>query len=187
MVLAGALKRVEAGVRIQPSAVVEGCWLQKGATVGPGAVVRGCVLGPTASIEAQALASFTVLGQGAVLQRRGWIQFGVVHEGAAVGGAMQMGVLGPKASFKHGSYLMDQNRDQSVGVLVDGVRIPAPLGLLGVGVGARSVIGSGVWVAPGRSVGPDQIILASKDKVLVNPEPGLAGAFAVENGRLRRL
>lgn len=187
MVLAGAFNRRERGVRIHPSAVVEGCWLQEGAIVGPGAVVRGCVLGPGSVIEPQALAVFSVLGRGAVVQRRGWIQFGVVHSRAAVGGAMQLGVLGPEVAFKHGSYLMDQNVDQSVSAMVDGERVPAPLGLLGVGVGARSVIGSGVWIGPGRSVGPDQTILASPGGVLVRPDATLVGTFAVENGCLKRI
>ena len=187
MVLAGAMNRKERGVHIHPSAVVEGCWLREGARVGPGAVVRGCILGPGARVEPQALAAFSVLAPGAVVQRRGWIQFGVVHERAAVGGAMQMGVLGPEASFKHGSYLMDQNTDQSVTAMVSGRRVAAPLGLLGVGVGARTVIGSGVWVAPGRSLGPDQMILPSPDGVLVRPDISAVGTFSVENGCLKRL
>ena len=100
---------------------------------------------------------------------------------------MQMGVRGPKASFKHGSYLMDQNIDQSVSALVRGVRSPAPLGLLGVGVGADTVIGSGVWVAPGRSIGPNQTNLPTTDQVLVKTDLGVSGVFAVERGRLKRL
>ena len=111
-VLAGAFNKKGKGVVIHPSAIVEGCWLQDGVTIGPGAVVRGCVLGPESKVEAQALLTFSVLGRGAVIQRRGWAQFSVVHAGAAVGGAMQLGVLGPRVSFKHGSYLMDQNTTQ---------------------------------------------------------------------------
>ena len=187
LVLAGALNRVEKGVRIHPSAVVEGCWLRRGARVGPGAVVRGCVLGEGATVEAQALAAYSVIGPGAVVQRKGWIQYGVVHEKSAVGGAMQLGVLGPRASFKHGSYLMDQNTSQSVQALVGGEKLPAPLGLLGVGVGADTTIASGIWIAPGRTIAPNQTILPDSRKVLVKTDLTAEGLFEVRQGQLTQL
>lgn len=158
LVLAGALNRCDKLVRIHPSAVVEGCWLQRGVQIGPGAVVRGCVLGENSRVEAQGLALFSVLGPGAVVQRKGWIQYGVAHRNAGVGGAMQLGVLGPSVSFKHGSYLMDQNLSQSVRVQRNGTLHTAPFGLIGVGVGAGSTIGSGVWIPPGRTVAPKSVL-----------------------------
>ena len=185
MVLAGAMNRIGKGVRIHPSAVVEGCWLKDGVQVGPGAVVRGCILGEGARVEDQALANFSVLGSGAVVQRRGWIQYGLLHEGAAVGGAMQMGVLGPHASFKAGSYLMDQNIDNDVHVSRAGELMPVPLGLAGVGVGARTLVASGVWVAPGRSLGPDLVILPPSGNVLHRVQSEPKGVYQVDDGRLQ--
>lgn len=151
--IAGALTRRERGARVHPSAVVEGAWLMAGARVGPGAVVRGAILGPGARVEAQALVVGSVLGPGAVVQRRGWVQFGVLHGGAAHGGAMQLGVLGPRSSVKGGAYLLDQSH-RGVRARVAGDLVDAPLGLLGVGVGADALVGSGVWVAPGRTLEP---------------------------------
>ena len=185
MVLSGALNRVERGAFIHPSAVVEGCWVRRGARVGPGAVVRGCILGEGAVIESQALATYSVFGPGAVVQRRGWIQYGVAHASAAVGGAMQLGVLGPNTSFKHGSYLMDQNTSQSVHAIVNGVKCPAPLGVLGVGVGKETTIASGVWVAPGRTIAPGQTILPDPNRVLVKTAVNASGVFMVSQSELK--
>lgn len=172
--VAGRLNRVERGARVHPSAVVEGSWIGPGANVGPCAVVRGSVLGPGARVEPQALVGFSVLGGGAVVQRRGWIQYGIVHPEAAVGGAMQLGVLGPRASFKHGSYLMDQSISSTVRASTAGELHPAPLGVLGVGVGADSVVASGVWVAPGRTLPPHTSIVPSAS-VLATPPPAGGG------------
>ncbi len=153
--LAGALSRVHRSARVHPTAVVEASWVGPDAEVGPGAVVRGAWLAAGARVEANALAAFAVIGPGAVVQRHGWLQYAVLHAGAAVGGAMQLGVLGPGASLKGGGYLMDQALVGAVHARVRGQRVPVPLGMLGVGLGARSVVASGVWVAPGRSVPPD--------------------------------
>ena len=100
---------------------------------------------------------------------------------------MQLGVLGPHVSFKHGSYLMDQNTDQSVSAMVKGIRYPAPLGILGVGVGARSTIASGVWIAPGRTIAPGQTILPSSEHVLVKANEVKSGIYEVQQGKLKSI
>ena len=51
----------------------------------------------------------------------------------------------------------------------------------------NTVIGSGVWVGPGRAVGPDQTILAPTGGVLTRPDPSVEGIFTIENGRLKKL
>lgn len=168
--VAGALNRVQRGARIHPSAVVEGVWLGPGASVGPGAVVRGSILGAGARVEAQALVAFSVLGPEAVVQRRGWVQYGLLDAGAAHGGAMQLGVLGPGSAVKGGAYLLDQGLPgREVRASVRGSLHPAPLGVLGVGLGAGSMVGSGVWVAAGRAVPPRSTLLA--DPALVKRGP----------------
>jgi len=83
---------------------------------------------------------------------------------------MQLGVLGPRVSFKHGSYLMDQSLNGAVRASVGGELYPAPLGILGVGVGADSVVASGVWVAPGRNLSPNTSVMPSAS-VLSTPPP----------------
>jgi hypothetical protein len=48
--------------------------------------------------------------------------------------------------------------------------LPAPLGMIGVGLGAGAIVGSGVWVAPGRSV-PAGAVLASTQGVVTRWPP----------------
>lgn len=159
--LARALSVVERGASVHPSAVVEGSWVRAGAVVGPQAVVRGCVVGPEASVEAHASIQGTVLGRGAVVQRHGWAWFSVLGDGAGVGGAMQLGVLAAGAQLKGGAYLMDQAIGGEVKVLRHHELCPAPLGMIGVGLGAGAIVGSGVWVAPGRSVPPGAVLAST--------------------------
>jgi hypothetical protein len=186
MVIAGALTRVGSGVRIHPTAVVEACVVGDGVQIGPGAVVRFCVLGAGAVVEAQALAQFAVIGPGAHVQRQALAQFSVLHPGSAVAGAMQMGVLGPRAAVKHGATLYDQHVDGPVRASVGGRLVPAPLGVLGVGVGAGTMIASGVHVAAGRTLPPDLRVLPARGEVLTRVPPGLSGTVELRDGSLVR-
>ncbi len=186
-VLAGALNHIEKGARIHPSAVVEASWIGEGARIGAGAVVRGCILGAGASVEPMALAQFSVMGPSSHLQRMGWMHFSLLHEGAAHAGAMQLGVLGPGASSKGVSVLMDQGVGTEIRVQRDGVLHPVPLGLMGVGVGRDSMIGSGVLVAPGRTVPPGVSILPPAGHVLMSIPQGIEGTARVTDGGLERI
>jgi len=187
-VVAGRLNRVERGARIHPSAVVEACWVQAGAEIGPGAVVRGCIVGPGARVEAQTFVGFSVLGAGSCVQRMGWMSFSLLHAGAAHAGAMQLGVLGPDAAVKGGAVLMDQGVGQAVRVLVDGELRATPLGMMGVGVGRESVVGSGVWVAPGRTIPPQLTVLPPASDVLTRVDAAAApGVYQIVGGGLERV
>jgi hypothetical protein len=185
MIVAGSLNRVGRGAKIHPSAVVEGAFIGAGASIGPGAVVRGAVLGAGASVESQAEVSFSVLGPDALVQRKAMLRFGVVHPGATVGGSTQLGVLGPGAALKHLAALLDQNFGAPVSVIRDGRRVEAPLGMIGVGLGARSVLGAGVYVAPGRTVPPDLVVAPPSSAVVRKIPPGLRGAVGIVDGELR--
>jgi hypothetical protein len=170
--IAARLNRVEAGAFIHPAAVVEASWVGRGAQIGAGAVVRGCILGEGASVEPNSVLLGSVLGPNAHLQRMGWAHWSLFHPGAAHAGAMQLGVLGPGCSVKGGAYLLDQHPDGAVRASVAGRLVQAPLGLLGVGVGARCLIGSGVWVAPGRGLPPDGRATRGPQAVLAEPPSG---------------
>lgn len=171
------------GCRVHPSAVVEGCWLGDDVQIGANAVVRGCVLGDGAAIEDLALAEFSVLGPGARVQRQGMMKFSLAREAAAVAGTMQLGVLDRGAALKAGAFLMDMALNQDIQVNHRGSRCPVPLGIAGVGVGARTVVGAGVKVAGGRALPPDLQISASSDVVVRIPED-LTGAVTVRDGTL---
>lgn len=187
-IVAARLSRREAGVWVHPRAVVEGCWLGPKVKVGAGAVVRGSILGEGTVVEEQALCEGVVSGEGAVVQRQALCKFSVLGPGSRVAGAIQLAVMGPGSSIKRGSYLMDQALAEGGGVRVEigGELGPAPMGMTGVCVGARTSIGSGVWVGPGRCLPPDVVI--GQGATLLRPAApqgaGPGDVLLVEGGRL---
>lgn len=169
-VLAQAASVVGRRARVHPTAVVEASYIAPGAEVGPGAIVRQSIVGPGAVIEPQAMLIASVMGPRARIRRRGWIKYGVLMDDAVHGGVAQLAVLGPHATVKGMSALMDQRLGGPVRVKRAGGLHPVPLGFLGVGVGARTVVGSGVWVAAGRTLPPDKWVVRAADAVLARPD-----------------
>ena len=180
--IAAALTRRRAGARIHHSAIVEACVLGEGARVEAGAVVRGCVLGPGAVVEALAVCEGAVLGAGALLQRQALFKFGVLGPGASFGGATQLSVLGSGAVLKLGAFGMDISLAGSVRVRFADRLVEAPLGMAGLCLGDRALVGSGVWVAPGRAIPPG--VTAVADEVLVDPRCDGPGVYRVQSGGL---
>ena len=178
------VRRVDAGARVHPSAVVEASWLGPGVVVGAGAIVRGCVLGAGAQVEEHGLVEGSVLAPGARVQRKAMVKFSVVREGAMAGGYMQLGVLDQRAAFKLTAALMDQSFGAPVQVRVAGRSVVAPFGLAGVCLGADAVVGAGVMVAPGRIIPPGLHIMPSPATVLRRVPAGLVGRVSVEDGGL---
>ncbi len=168
--LAQAASVVGRRARVHPTAVVEASYVAPGAEIGPGAIVRQSVVGPGAIIEPQAMLIASVMGPGARLRRRAWIKYAVLMDRAVHGGVAQLTVLGPDATTKGLSALMDQKLGGPVRVKREGGLHPVPLGFLGVGVGARTVVGSGVWVAAGRTLPPDKWVVRAADAVLSRPD-----------------
>lgn len=156
--------RVARGLSLGPgvhrNATVEATFLGEGVVVEAGAVVRGCILGEGVRVEANAVLEGAIVGPGAVVQRQAMLRFGVLGPDVMFGGTAQLAVLGRGASIKLGSYLMDQGFDQDVRVPVGDGFVRAPLGLAGVCMGEGSRIGSGVWVAPGRVIPPNGVVVA---------------------------
>jgi hypothetical protein len=184
MVLAGAMTRIGRGAQVHPTAVVEGCTVGEGAKIGPGAVVRGSIVGAGASIEPQAMVNASVVGPRSHVQRQALVLYSVIHPDAAAGGAIQLSVLGPGSTLKHGAKLMDHGFGAGVRVDVAGVRQAVPLDVIGVGLGARTVVGSGVQIAPGRAVPPDLQIGPAADSVLRRIPRDLTGIVEVRDGTL---
>ncbi len=186
--IAARLSRRGAGAWVHPRAVVEASLLGPGVRVGAGAVVRGCVLGEGSVVEDLACCEGVVAGPGVVIQRQAMCKFSTLGAGARVAGAMQLAVLGPGASLKRGAYLMDQALAEGGGVRVDigGELGPAPMGMTGVCLGARTSVGSGVWIAPGRCLPPDLVITHGATLLKPTaPEEATPGqALVVRDGRL---
>jgi hypothetical protein len=181
------LGRQGKGCRVHPSAVVEGCWLGDGVEIGANAVVRGCVLADGARIEELSVVDFSVLGRQALVQRQALVRFCLLDQGCACAGQMQLGVLGRDAALKHGATLMDINYAQGVRVRSGDALHRAPLGLAGVCVGPRTIVGSGIKVASGRVLPPGLVILPDPAQVLSRiPASCKSGTYKVSGGGLEK-
>ena len=181
------LGRKGTGCQIHPSAVVEGCWLGDDVEVGAGAVVRGCVLADGAAVEDLAMVEFSVLAPGARVQRQAMVKFSVLGVNCAAGGLMQLGTLDRNSALKRTGVLMDMALGQGVQIVLNGARVPAPLGLAGVCVGAGSVVGAGVHVAPGRAIPPDLKVVAGPHSTLARIPEGAGGTMVIRDGTLEPL
>lgn len=182
--IGGALGRKGRRCRIHPSAVVEGCWLGDDVQIGANAVVRGSVLAAGATVEDLAVVEACVLAPGARVQRLGMVKYSVLGERAAHAGMMQLGVLDRDAAVKGGALLMDMAPGQEVRVATASGLRAAPLGLAGVCVGAETVIGAGVGVAPGRRVPAGLEVVADPSRLVRRIPDGLTGRVTARNGTL---
>jgi len=154
------------GARIHPNATVEGSVIGAGASVGAGAVVRGSLVGAGASVEDLALVEGSVIGDGAVVQRLAMVKYSVVESKAFAAGIHQLAVLGEGATTKLGAVLMDQGFRGPVRVRVGGGLCEAPHGMLGVCLGPGAVVGSGVFVAPGRAIPAGLTVVQDPQRVV---------------------
>jgi len=154
------------GARIHPNATVEGSVIGAGASVGAGAVVRGCLVGAGASVEDLALVEGSVIGEGAVVQRLAMVKYSVVEANAFAAGIHQLAVIGEGATTKHGAVLMDQGFRGPVRVRVGRELREAPQGMLGVCLGPGALVGSGVFVAPGRVIPAGLTIVQDPERVV---------------------
>ncbi len=170
------------GAKVHRAATVEAAVLGPGARVEAGAVVRGCVLGAGAVVESGAICEGSVLGPGALVQRQAMVKFCALGPGASVGGVLQLGVCGPGAHLKRGSFAMDLALEGAVRVRVGAGLAPAPLGMAGACLGDGALIGSGVWIAPGRAVPPGVMVV--REAVLSDPSADGPGVYRVRGGRL---
>ncbi len=179
-----SLGRRGRGCRVHPSAVVEASWLGDDVVVGANAVVRGAVLGNGAVVEDLAMVEASVLGPGARVQRQGMAKYSILCARSSHAGVMQLGVLAQDAAVKSNALLMDMDPGQQVRVRAGDRLVGAPLGLAGVCVGPRSVVGAGVGIAPGRRLPADlEVVMDPADIVRSIPE-GVSGRVSAVDGRL---
>ena len=171
--------------RIHPSAIVESSWLADGVEVGPNAVVRGSILSEGATVEPLAIVEGSVLGTQATVQRQAMVKYSVIGSRAHAAGDMQLGVLDRGAALKKTAALLDQTVRGAVRVSAWGRLVRAPLGLAGVGVGARSVVGANAFVAAGRTIPAGLVVVPAPETILRRVPAQLPeGAYAIRDGAL---
>ncbi len=191
----GLLSRMGRGVRIDPTAIVEGCRLGDGVEIGAFAVVRGSILGSGACVEDGAHVHLSVLGPRSRVARQTAVFGSVLLDGShSAQGVMQLSVLGRDAATTSASWFTDVRFGSNIKVeLPGGGWADTGSRFLGCDVGHDCVVGAGVIVAPGRMlpshcrVVADPATILSRVEPTVDPRDAQAATLVVRQGRLGTL
>ena len=182
------LNRVGRGCDIHPTALVEGSTLGDGVTVGPHARVLFSHVGDGATILAGAQVEVSTLGAEATVAQQTVLRLCVLYPGAFAGQTtMQACVVGRDTLTTQASYAIDLNFDRTIRVPMDGTLWDTGTRFLGSAFGHACRIGTGVWIAPGRSFPNGTELLRDPAQVVSRPPGDPGGRWVAEDGGVRRL
>ena len=181
------LSRVGKGCEIHPTAVVEGSWIGDNVKIGAGAIIQGSVIGNDAIIEEAAVVELSTLGHRTWIGRNTVMFMSVMYDGVFSGHRLTQACLfGHDVTTTGGGYLIDLNFNGPVKVLKDGAVVDSGTNFLGVCLGHRVTMGTGMWIHGGREVPNDTFLIRDPADVIVKipteVEPGQP--MTLEYGKL---
>jgi serine acetyltransferase len=185
------LSRIGRRCNIHPTAVIEGSTIEEGVTVGPNAVVRFSHVGRGSMIMDGAAVSFSSLASEALVAANSVVNHCVLYPKATAGQyLMQLCVLGEEAVTTGGGFFIDMTRgEEDIRVELDGEIVSSGQRFLGAAVGNRAFIGTGFWMAHGRAIPNDYVIVRAPECILrripKDLPPGVP--LAVRHGTLEPL
>jgi len=171
------LSRTGKGCEIHPSAVVEGSWLGDNVKIGAGAIIQGSVIGNDTIVEEAAVVELSTIGHRSWIGRNTVVFMSVMYDGVFSGHRLTQACLfGHDVCTTGGGYLIDLNFTGPVKVLKDGAVVDSGTNFLGVCLGHRVTMGTGMWIHGGREVPNDTFLIRDPADVLVKipteVEPG---------------
>lgn len=173
---------------IHPTAVVEGSTLGDNVTVGPFARVMFSRIGDGAEIMPYAQVEFSTMGDRSVLAQSCGMRGCLIYPDAFCGFPMvQACVIGRETLTTEASYCIDLNFDRDIRVSLDGELVSTETRFLGSAIGHRCRVGTGIWVASGREVPNDTILMRDPAGVLARPPKRPGGRWFVRDGRAHDL
>ncbi|MEZ4320563.1 MAG: hypothetical protein R3F61_23985 [Myxococcota bacterium] len=169
------LNTIGKGCDIHPTAVIEASTLGDHVTVGPFARVAFSTVGDGATILSGAEVEASTIGQGATVGQRSGVRMCVLYpEAFASQVQMQACVLGRRVLTTPGSFSIDLNLDREIRVPLDGKLHSTGTQFLGSAFGHEARVGTGVWLASGRSI-PNGALVVKDPKEVVSRIPETAG------------
>jgi len=164
------IRSVSVRSHVHHSAHIELSAVQKGATIGPHAVISKSFISEGAYIMDGAQVNGSVIGRGAVVGRNAIVFSSVVYPAAlAAQFLMQGSVLGENSCALSNSGFTDINFSKNVRVAHRGRYVDIGTPYLGVCMGPGARVSARVWVASGREV--------PKEALLVMPPSIIAQRF----------
>jgi acetyltransferase-like isoleucine patch superfamily enzyme len=176
---------------IHPTAFVAGSVLGDGVTVGPNSVVFGSVLGDGAQVEGMSQVDLSVVGAGAVVSFHTKITASVLYPTSMASyPAMQMCVLGRRALHMGGAYPIDMKltRGELLDVKVrhEGSVVPSGKKFLGICIGHRAIVGTGLWLQSGVEVPNDYILVRDRAQLVTRiPDGEEERVLSLQGGQLK--
>ena len=159
--------RIGPGCEIHPTAVIEGSVLEPGVKVGPFAVVRFSRVGANAWVQDHGKVTLSVLGERTLVSAGSTVNFCLTYPQASASQIlMQLSVLGRRSITTGGGFMMDMRFDGDVRVLHRGEPQSSGTRFLGCAVGHEAILGTGFWLAPGRSIPNGVVVVRDPDQVV---------------------
>lgn len=191
--IARSVNVIGRGCDIHPTAFVAGCVLGDRVTVGPQSVLFGSVLGDDSKVEGLSEVALSVLGERSVVSFRTRIFTSLLYpESLASYPAMQMCVLGRNAMHMGGCFPIDMKLSRTalfdVKVKSEGRIVESGKKFLGLCVGHRSIVGTGLWFQSGVEVPNDYVIVRDLKDIVTKIPDGMGGqTLYLRDGKLHPL
>ncbi|HUE98827.1 MAG TPA: DapH/DapD/GlmU-related protein [Anaerolineales bacterium] len=158
---------------IDPHAVIHGpTTIGDNVTINAGAVIENCIIGNNVNISQDVQLMLSVVGDGAFLPFRAALFMTTVMENSMIAQntCLQMCVIGRNTFIGAGSTFTDYNLIPSPIRAVDGQgRLNmSNRPVIGSAVGHNCRLGSGLIVYPARTIESDVVLVASKDRRVID-------------------
>lgn len=179
------------GCDIHPTAYVAGSVLGDNVSVGAQSVVLGSFLGSGTKVEGLSDITCSVSGENAMISWRTKVNFSILYPRAMVSyPAAQMCVFGRGARHLGGCFPIDTKltADDLLEVRVkhNGAVVNSGKKFLGICVGHRAILGTGIWINSGVEVPNDYILVRNKQDIISKIPDGYDKVtLSVHDGELR--
>ncbi|MFH2010111.1 MAG: hypothetical protein ABI333_26170 [bacterium] len=183
----GKLNRIGRGCDIHPTALVEGCILGNNVKVGPYARLLFSHFDDGAHVMAGAYVEMCVLGPEALVTEQTVLRLSVLYpEAVASQYLMQQCVFGREATTTAGAGTFDMNFERDIRVKLDGKLYSTGTRYLGAAFGHRCRVGAGFWLAAGRAVPNDYLLVRDPNQIVSDLPENLTDAGPL-NASARKL
>lgn len=173
---------------IHPSAILEFCIIGNGVKIGPQSYLRASVINDNVIIEEKTKITFSIIDRGCYISQITILNGVVAYpEGDVCIDGMQFCLSGRNVKLTGLARPMDLKYGGRLSVLYKGAPALVNLEILGSCFGHRCFIGPDIFIAPGREIPNDAVIVPHISDVLYKiPENIRPGApMVVEDGTLK--
>jgi len=155
------------GCEIHPSAILEFCIIGDNVRIGPQSYLRAAVINDSVIIEEKTKITFSIIDRGCYISQITILNGVVAYpEGDVCIDGMQFCMSGRNVKLTGLARPMDLKYGGRISVMQRGKPVEVNLEILGSCFGHRSFIGPDIYIAPGREIPNDAVIVPHMSDVL---------------------